>query len=206
MAKQQERRLPEGWQWVKLGDVCDTINYGYTASADFSITEPRFLRITDIQNGKVEWSKVPGCRIEADKEATNLLSDGDIVFARTGGTTGKSFLIKNPPRAVFASYLIRLRLNEIATPEFVYLFLQSNDYWNQVWRSARGGAQPNVNAKLLGNITFPLPPIAEQKRLVAILNDRFSTIETIRKAIEDQLEAINALPATLLRQAFNGEL
>jgi type I restriction enzyme S subunit len=164
-----DRNLPDGWKWVKLKEICERIDYGFTASADFSITEPRFLRITDIQNGQVNWTKVPGCKISFREEETNKLIDGDIVFARTGGTTGKSFLIKQPPRSVFASYLIRLRLNNDISAEYIYAFLQSNSYWQQIRQSARGGAQPNVNAQLLGSIILPLPPLAEQKRIVAIL-------------------------------------
>ena len=147
--KTNGRSLPKGWQWVQLGDYCRQINYGYTASANFKIKEPRFLRITDIQNGIVEWDSVPGCEINAQEEEANLLVDGDIVFARTGATTGKSFLIKNPPRAVFASYLIRVRPNSQIYPDFLYTFFQSDEYWKQIRMRARGGAQPNVNATLL---------------------------------------------------------
>jgi len=71
------------------------IDYGFTASADYSVEEPRFLRITDIQKGLVNWEVMPGCTITTDEEAANKLADGDIVFARTGATTGKSFLMWN---------------------------------------------------------------------------------------------------------------
>ena len=124
--------LPEGWRWVRLGEVCDQIDYGFTASADFSIQAPKFLRITDIQNGAVDWQLVPGCKISINEETANTLKSGDIVFARTGGTTGKSFLIKEPPRAVFASYLIRLRPSSLTTPAYLYVFFQSNEYWKQI--------------------------------------------------------------------------
>lgn len=103
MSQENDRQLPDGWQWVKLGDVCNRLDYGFTASADFALTKPRFLRITDIQNGKVNWDNVPGCLINPEEEEANKLINGDIVIARTGGTTGKSFLIHKPPSAVFAS-------------------------------------------------------------------------------------------------------
>ena len=93
---------------VSLDAVCERIDYGFTASADFSVKEPRLLRITDIQEGSVDWNRVPGCRITPEEEADKLLCAGDIVFARTGATPGKCFLIEHAPRAVFASYLIRL--------------------------------------------------------------------------------------------------
>src|SRR3989304_4395827 len=97
------RNLPVGWRWVKLGEGGDRIDYGYTASADVDAKAPKFLRITDIQQGKVNWDNVPGCVISEVDEKPNRLQDGDIVFARTGATTGKGFLISTPPRSRFAS-------------------------------------------------------------------------------------------------------
>ncbi len=91
------QQLPSGWKWKKLKDISTKIDYGYTASADYKISEPKFLRITDIQDGKVNWDIVPGCKITDAYEVANKLEDGDIVFARTGATTGKSYLITDPP-------------------------------------------------------------------------------------------------------------
>jgi type I restriction enzyme S subunit len=194
------------WERKRLGDACDSIDYGFTASADFSVEEPRLLRITDIQNGKVDWRTVPGCRITPKEEAANSLSDGDIVFARTGGTTGKSFLVKEPPgRAVFASYLIRLRARS-ALPEYLYLFFQSDDYWRQVGSSQRGGAQPNCNASLLANVVLPMPSLSEQQRAVEVLNDQLGTVDTVKVACEAQLDLVDAIPSAILRRAFQGEL
>ncbi len=199
--------LPEGWRWVKLGEVCHSINYGHTASADYSVKEPKFLRITDIQNGQVDWDLVPGCQITLAEEITNRLTDGDIVFARTGGTTGKSFLIQKPPRGVFASYLIRLTPSkQQADSNYLYLFFQSDDYWRQIKANMRGGAQPNVNATLLSQLQVPLPPLPTQQRLAARLNDQLTAVGRARLAAQAQLNEINALPAALLRKAFNGEL
>jgi type I restriction enzyme S subunit len=202
-----KNQLPDGWRLVKLGEICERIDYGFTVSADFAANNaPRLLRITDIQNGRVAWDKVPGCKITADEEAEHLLADGDIVFARTGATTGKSFLIRNPLRAVFASYLIRLRLKAEIDAEFIYGFFQSTGYWQQIQAKARGGAQPNVNATLLAALEIPLPPLAEQKRIAGILKEQMAAVERARASAEAQLDAINKLPAALLRRAFNGEL
>jgi len=199
-------KLPEGWRWVNVKDVCSQINYGYTASADFDLKYPKFLRITDIQNGNVEWNNVPSCQISSNDEESYLLYTGDIVFARTGGTTGKSFLIKDPPRAVYASYLIRLRPKNEILSDFIYFFFQSTEYWQQIRNSARGGAQPNVNASLLGSLVFPLPPLPSQRRIAAILTEQMTEVERLKKSLEDELDSIKSLPAALLRQAFGGKL
>jgi len=88
--------LPEDWRWVKLGEVCEKPTYGYTASAEHKEVGPKFLRITDIQNGKVDWARVPYCRDNEGLEKY-LLKSGDVLFARTGATTGKSYLITETP-------------------------------------------------------------------------------------------------------------
>src|SRR5205807_5398160 len=103
---------PEGWCETTVGAVSLDISYGYTTSASSKPNGPRFLRITDIQNGNVDWKSVPFCKVTPPDASAYLLKPGDLVFARTGATTGKSFLIRSAPNAVFASYLIRLRPSE----------------------------------------------------------------------------------------------
>jgi type I restriction enzyme S subunit len=185
--------------------VCEKPQYGYTASAETAAVGPKFLRITDIQNGEVHWERVPYCRCGAEAAAC-VLKPGDILFARTGGTTGKSFLVKEvPSEAIFASYLIRVRTKDDLMPEYLYLFLQSDMYWRQVITSKRGGAQPNMNATLLGDVLFPFPPRPEQKRIVAKIQESMKEVEHARIACEARLEAAKALPQAYLRQVFESE-
>ena len=197
--------LPDGWRRIQVKDICSKIDYGYTAKANPALREPKFLRITDIQDGNVNWDETPGCEIDPETEKKKKLQNGDIVFARTGGTVGKSYLIVNPPRAVFASYLIRLQIRESVAPEYIYYFFQSNDYWQQIGLNLRGGVQPNVNATRLGNLTLLLPPLSEQKRITAILNDHMANISRARAAAEAQLEAAEALSAAYLRETFKSK-
>ncbi len=115
--------LPKGWVWTAVGEIAQTIHYGYTESAVNDPVGPKFLRITDIQNNSVNWDSVPYCRINGDVQHKYLLEEGDLVFARTGATVGKSFLIRGSiPYAVFASYLIRIILHKETNANFVYTF------------------------------------------------------------------------------------
>ena len=99
------------WATISLGEISQ-IGYGVTASASRDVVGPKFLRITDIQEGAVDWNLVPYCICSRREEEASRLSVGDILFARTGATTGKSFLIRTDPgNAVFASYLIRVAPN-----------------------------------------------------------------------------------------------
>lgn len=122
--------LPSGWTWTYLDAISNAIHYGYTASANPILTDVRLLRITDIQNGKVDWDSVPGCEIDKETLPGFELNDSDILIARTGGTIGKSYLVEDlVVRAVFASYLIRVVPNSVSYPK---LFFESDLYWTQL--------------------------------------------------------------------------
>jgi type I restriction enzyme S subunit len=161
----------KSWPIVQLDDVCSSVDYGHTASATAKPIGPKFLRITDIQDGQVNWQIVPFCECNPADEASSRLKPGDIVFARTGATTGKSFLIQTcPDRSVFASYLIRVRAGEKVLPAYLAHFFRTPSYWAQISRSSRGAAQAGVNATSLKSLELPLPPMDEQRRIAAILD------------------------------------
>ncbi len=127
-----QAQLRSSWKRVRVRDVSNSIQYGHTASAINRPEGPRFLRITDIQNGRVDWSSVPSCDIPPDDVSKYRLRKGDLVFARTGATTGKSFLIDECPEAVFASYLIRVGVSGEIDSRYLAAFFQSPDYWQQI--------------------------------------------------------------------------
>ncbi|KQB53695.1 hypothetical protein AQS70_09620 [Pseudomonas endophytica] len=169
------------WPIVNLGDVCQKVDYGLTASAAERIHGPRFLRITDMQDDTVDWDTVPSCECSEREYDQNKLAVGDIVFARTGATTGKSFLIRHLSKpAVFASYLIRVRPSQSLDPIYLSYFLKSSMYWHQISTMASGAAQPGVNSSKLKELRLPLPPLPEQKRIAAIL-DKADTIRRKRQ-------------------------
>jgi type I restriction enzyme S subunit len=185
--------MKAGWEIKQLSTVA-AINYGYTESASTEPVGPRFLRITDIQDDQVHWRNVPYCKISPLDLPKYRLGNGDIVFARTGATTGKSFLVQNPPEAVFASYLIRLRLiDKSLLPEFVSLFFQTSGYWNSIKEGSAGSAQGGFNATKLGALSVPIPPLAEQHRIVAILDEAFDGIATAKANAEKNLRNARAL-------------
>jgi len=191
-----------GWQLKTLGDI-SAINYGYTESASIEAVGPKFLRITDIQDDCVIWDDVPYCKIVPSDLPKYRLATGDIVFARTGATTGKSFLVVDPPDAVFASYLIRLRLlDKELVPEFVSLFFQSAGYWQSIRDGSSGSAQGGFNASKLGALTLPVPPLPEQHRIVAILDAAFDGIATAKANAEQNLQNANALFESHLQKVF----
>ena len=158
--------IPESWKWVRWGDLSQSIQYGYNAPAQES-GRIKMVRISDIQNGRVLWDSVPYCEIKEDDISTYLLDANDILFARTGGTVGKSYLVKEvPEEAIYAGYLIRTRYSSLLCPEYLKYFMESQLYWEQLRNGTIATAQPNCNGKTLSKMVLPFPPLAEQKRIV----------------------------------------
>lgn len=197
----------ESWKEKLFADFCET-QYGYTESATNDPIGPKFLRITDIQDNQVEWNKVPYCKITNDDFEKYRLSYGDIVVARTGATTGKSFLIEDVTDAVFASYLIGIKIKEksMVMPHFVYKFMQSAFYWQQITDFKIGIAQPGVNAKKLKTLRIKIPQIEEQQEIVRLLDNLLSREQSTVTACEEALTTIDTLKKSILARAFRGEL
>ena len=202
---EQPYKVPENWCWVELGKL-STSQYGYTSKAIKNDTCPKMLRITDIQDNGVDWNKVPNCQIDKENLEKYSLSDGDIVIARTGATTGKSFLLNNPYNSVFASYLIRLRISNKISRLYAFEFLQTDCYWKQISELSSGIAQPGVNATKLQSLYFPLAPLSEQQRIVDRIENLFAKLDEAKQKAQDALDSFETRKAAILHKAFTGEL
>ena len=196
--------VPEGWAWCRLGNITDTIQYGLSNSAESTGTH-RLLRITDIQEGKVNWDTVPFTKTnEPDKYTLHI---NDIVFARTGATVGKSFLItKLPYESVYASYLIRIRLIGNVSPQYIYQFFNSRCYWEQITGKAVGVGQPNCNGTALKELFIPLPPINEQKQIVPTAESLLKYADAISNEEEQLINLISSAKSKILDLAIRGKL
>ena len=189
----------------KLGEIA-TISYGYTEKANQEIVGPHFLRITDLKVNGVDWDTVPYCQINKKEHEKHKLKTGDIVFARTGATTGKSYLVKSPPDSVCASYLIRLSLYDAnVLPGFLILFFQTKLYWDIIAKGISGSAQGGFNASKLSNLSVLLPPLPEQKRIVAILDEAFAGISLAVANAEKNLANARELFESVLQSAIEGK-
>jgi len=182
--------VPEHWEVVRRGEVCLKPQYGFTASATNQRVGPKFLRITDIQNSQVNWNTVPYCEISDELLKRYRLEPGDLLFARIGATTGKTLLIRECPEAIFASYLIRVRVNlNLLLPEFLFYFTQGNLYWSQINTAKGGRLKQGINIPVLSSLLVPLPPISEQRIIARILEavDKKLQVEEARKQVLDAL-------------------
>lgn len=168
----------KGENLTTLADVCESVRYGYTASASLEACGPRFLRITDIVPESVDWESVPYCEVDDSDRERFALEVGDIVVARTGATVGYAKLIRESVDAVFASYLVRFRVDpEKAHPGFVGRLIESHIYKSFVQARVGGAAQPNASAPVLGGFEFSLPTRRTQTRIANILSAYDDLIE-----------------------------
>jgi type I restriction enzyme S subunit len=173
--------IPDSWKWVRWGEISQSIQYGYNAPAKPS-GRIKMVRISDIQDGSVMWENVPYCDINEKDIDTYLLQENDILFARTGGTVGKSYLVKKlPVDAIYAGYLIRTRYSSQLCPEYLKMFMESDLYWSQLHNGTIATAQPNCNGKTLSKMIVPIPPVTEQKRIVAKLKEILAKIDKVKR-------------------------
>jgi type I restriction enzyme S subunit len=185
------------WKVEPLERVCELPQYGFTASAEDK-GNVRLLRITDITDSGVKWPSVPFCDCPTELLNKFLLASGDIVFARIGATTGKSYLIKDPPPCVFASYLIRVRTKHEIDPLFLSQFFRSVAYWRQVNAQKNANLKKGVSGSLLKKLVVPVPPLPEQWKIAGVL-------ELVQRALEQQerlMALTTELKKALLHQLF----
>lgn len=164
--------IPEDWEVKRLGEVCvNNGDYGLNAPAtDYSVNLPTYIRITDIDdNGKF---------IHSDKKSVKspdvndyYLKDGDIVFARTGATVGKTYLYdKKDGELVYAGFLIKFSPNTNAIhPYYLKANTETLNYKNWVIITSQRSGQPGINAAEYCSFKFPVPPLPEQQRIVSVL-------------------------------------
>lgn len=202
------KQLPRATE-ARLSDVTKSIQYGYTSKSSYQSKGPKYLRITDIQNDHVNWNQVPHVTVDSLDCKRYLLRGGDIVFARSGATVGKSFLIRDNPDddAIFASYLIRVRCDSnLLDPQYAALFFKSMDYWKQISQGATGTGQPNFNGTKLGDLRIPVCDIKEQGRIVAKLDSLFGHSKIARDELARLPRLIERCREAVFAAASSGEL
>ena len=183
--------------WIQgvLADACKAIDYGLTASASSDARGPKFLRITDIVSGHIDWSSVPYVTVDDAMRAKYQLHDGDIVIARTGASTGASAFVKAPPDAVFASYLVRLQARKGYDARFLAYSLKSDQFWNFL-RGVLGdkSAQPNASASTITRGPLRAPRCQTEQRAIGrvlgALDDRIDMNRRMNETLEAMARAL----------------
>lgn len=197
---------PMGWDVSALGEVCvDRPAYGSgAASCNYDPSLPRYVRITDVDaTGELSDESKSAKLTEKDIQKYRL-GEGDVLFARSGATVGKSYLYRAKHGfCVYAGYMIRFRPDpKILLPEVLFRFTQTPAYWHWVDSQARTVAQPNINAKMYSALPVAHPPIDLQRGFATIV----ASIERQKARQRAHLAELDTLFASLQSRAFQGEL
>ncbi len=200
--------LPNGWRWVRLDDVCE-VRLGKMLSPASKVGN---RSVPYIRNANVQWNRfdladVAEMDFSEDQESILKLKIGDLLVCE-GGEPGRAAVWQGQiSRCCYQKALHRLRpINDAIDPSFVMY---------RLWHGASNSEFIDSNAKTtiahlpairLKSLKIAIPILSEQRRIVAIIEDQIATAEKARAAAAAELAAINALPATLLRRAFAGEL
>lgn len=193
-----EMFIKTNYQRITLNEISSIKGeYGLSVSSkSYDESLGRYIRITDINDDgtlNTDWTSPM-----TDKNIENyILKEGDILFARTGGTVGKTYKYRlSDGKCSYAGYCIRFRIaSEKTNPDYIYAYTKTNEYKNWIKDRQRVGAQPNINSNEYGNeLEIPLPPIEKQKEFIELkqLIDKqkfHSVLKNIIKVKESEVYA-----------------
>ena len=204
-------QLPEGWVWTRVWEISEMIQYGTSEKAGDDSSGVPVLRMGNIQDGKLVFEDLKYFPKKWPQLNKFILQDGDVLFNRTNSAelVGKTAIYKNHhPMAVFASYLIRVRVNVNAyIPDMLPFFINSfygRKYIASVVSQQVG--QANVNGTKLSLMPIPLPPLPEHHKIMEEIEKRFSAADEVEKAVGQSLKRAERLRQSILKRAFEGKL
>lgn len=189
---------PYSWEQTTLKNISiGKLSYGSGASACEYDGKTRYIRITDIDScGRLNEDVVSPSIIEEKY----ILNDGDILFARSGATVGKSYRYrKSDGKCLYAGYLIRLIPNaELVLPDYVFYYTKTSYYERFIASNIKVVAQPNINAQQYGDLTICIPPMELQKEFIAFVEQ----VDKSKFEIKQSLEKLELLKKVLMQKYF----
>ena len=205
--------LPEGWAWATVEQLLARSEYGTSVKCSYDASGLPVLRIPNIVAGEIDLTDVKFATKSVPVDSETALAKGDVLMCRTNGSVrlvGKTAVVNSEmePYHGFASYLLRFRLvdtevlpkwfHSYATSQLGRTFIEQN--------AASSAGQNNVSLSLIHTMPIPLPPLAEQRRIVAEVERRLSVIQQAEATVEASLARAERLRQSILKQAFSGRL
>jgi type I restriction enzyme, S subunit len=204
------RPLPPGWTLATVQQLSTVVQYGTSAKTTEQKGGVPVLRMGNIVDGKLVTTQLKFLPENHAEFPELLLAPGDILFNRTNSAelVGKTAVFRgNPSPCSFASYLIRARLCNNCLPDFVVYYI--NSIFGRAWVAScvsQQVGQANVNGTKLQALAIPLPPLAEQTRIVAEVERRLSVIDELEAVTAANIQRATRLRQSILQRAFTGEL
>lgn len=205
--------LPEGWCWASLGMLSWDSGYGTSVKCDYDAPGPPVLRIPNIDAGRVDLADLKHATVPIQYGRREALAPGDLLVIRTNGSRdliGRAALIEKPFDGLhaFASYLIRFRIAQMADlPAYIAAIWHSHSFREWIERKAATTAgQYNISMSVLASLPIPVPPLAEQFRVLAEVERRLSVNDQMEKTAELNLKRAERLRQAILKRAFEGKL
>jgi len=209
LAKVFLRAEEKGWKKVELSDLLiRKPQYGLTSKSSYEKLPIRYIRITDItEDGELKAENPRYVDLDQKELQKYMLQRDDILISRSG-SVGRMYLHKNvDEQCVFASYLIRFKLDSTKIlPKYLFFFRYSNIYRSFIKERVRIVAQPNINAREYSSLVIPLPSLKEQRQIVRYLESLYQNVKLVRNRINIRSRYITELKNTILEQTFNGNI
>ena len=199
--------IPSHWQCAPLKYFLkENMTYGANESAESdNKSYPRYVRITDItDDGELREETFKS--LSPEKAKDYMLSPGDILFARSGATVGKTYLYRGGFDACYAGYLIRARCGEKLLPEFLFLYTQTSMY--EAWKNSVyiQATIPNIGADKYSELRVLVPPIEEQREIVEAANKKCESINSLQKELKAQIEDLYKYREAIISEAVTGQI
>lgn len=198
----------QNWEDINLGSVSSLVIDGPHVTPTYVPKGIPFLTVRNIVNRRIDLSNVSYVSQNDHAEfcRRGKAEKGDILYTKDG-TLGIPCVVDTDLEfSFFVSVALIKLIKEQAYPYFIAFALESPCVLAQVKQLGAGVGLKHMVLKSIRSLKIPIPPISEQKRIAVTLSEKMTEVEKLRKSLEEQLDTINKLPATFLRQAFNGEL
>lgn len=201
--------IPEHWQIKKLRYLLEEpLQYGANESGDASIEDgPRYVRITDLNEaGELRNESIK--RLSPDVAEPYMLRDGDILFARSGATVGKTYCYKSEHGpACFAGYLIRARVDRRkVNPDFLILAVRSHYYWAYILKTAIQATIENVGAERYSDFPIVIPQREEQEAIIVAVSGILNRIDLLTNKTQRSVDLLKERRSALITAAVTGQI
>ena len=202
-------KLPENWCWTRITVITDILNGFAFKSQHYSSAGIRIIRITNVQDGFIQDKKPVYYPLESQKEITPfMLKDGDFLMSLTGNV-GRVAIIDASflPAALNQRVAcLRIKSEDSARKEYIFYFCLQKQFVSDCIKSAKGSAQLNMSTEWLKEYPIPLPPLAEQQRIVDRIESLFAKLDEAKEKAQAVVDSFETRKAAILHKAFTGEL